>query len=152
MSTRQINSRGLNLIESFEELRQTGYLPTAADKPTAGWGHTGPDVVVGQTYSMAQCVSWLEQDLDWAEDVVSQHVTVPLTDNQFSALVSICYNIGSGNFDRSTLLKDLDSGDYTDADSQFLLWDKQRGTTLPGLERRRQAEKTLFETPDTEDS
>ena len=73
---------------------------------------------------------------------------MPLGDNQFAALVSIAFNIGGGNFDRSTLLRDLVANDIPDASAQFLVWDRQRGVELPGLERRRQAERALFDTPD----
>ena len=147
---RQINQAGLDLIKGFETLRLVGYLPTPNDRPTAGWGHTGSDVQVGETYAEDQAESWLWSDLTWAEDAVDSSVTVPLTDNQFAALVSIAFNIGATNFDHSTLLRELDSGDYADAASQFLVWDKQRGVTLAGLDRRRQAEQALFNTPDTE--
>jgi lysozyme len=122
-------------------------LPTSRDVPTAGWGHTGPDVKLGVAYPLAQRQTWFAQDLKWACDTVEEHCTVPLTDNQFAALVSICFNIGAANFDRSTLLKDLNASDTTDAAAQFLVWDKQRGVKLAGLDRRRAAEKALFETP-----
>ena len=144
---RQINAAGLEIIESSEQLRLAGYLPTLNDKPTAGWGHTGPDVRVGETYPMSQCLAWLHQDLGWAENVVSLHAKGPLNDNQFSALVSLCFNIGSGNFDSSTLLKDLNAADLDDAANQFLVWDKQRGKGLPGLDIRRARERALFLTP-----
>ena len=142
--TRQINQAGLDLIKSFEKLRLIGYLPTPNDKPTAGYGHTGPDVQVGAAYAPSQCEAWLQQDLAWAEQTVETNATIGLTDNQFAALVSLCYNIGSQNFDASTLLRDLNQVDIIDAADQFAVWDKQRGVDLPGLDRRRAAEEALF--------
>jgi lysozyme len=141
---RQINDAGRALIQSFEGKRNVGYLPTPNDVPTAGYGHTGPDVDLGVEYSDDQIEQWFEQDIAWAERAVEQHVTVGLTDNQFAALVSICFNIGLENFINSTLLRDLNSGNYGDASDQFLVWDRQRGQTLPGLRRRREAERGLF--------
>ena len=142
----QLSLKGQAFIQGIETDQPVGMLPTPNDKPTAGWGHTGPDVQLGVAYPLSQRVQWFMQDIQWAVNTVNQHCTVPLTQNQFDALVSICFNIGAPNFDKSTLLKDLDSGDYADAASQFLVWDKQRGVTLPGLEKRRLAEKALFET------
>jgi len=142
----ELSDNGKEFIKSFETRQSVGYLPTPNDVPSAGYGHTGPDVELGVAYCDEQIDSWFNADVAWAVAAVNKHVGVPLTQNQFDALVSICFNIGQGNFDSSTLLKDLDEGDYTDAAAQFLVWDKQRGTVLRGLERRREAEQTLFET------
>ena len=143
----QINARGLAIIDKYEECRLEAYLPTPNDVPTIGWGHT-LGVKLGDTCTQAQADAWQLEDLEWAESVVATHATVPLTSNQFSALVSITYNIGATNFDSSTLLKDLNSADITDAAQQFLVWDRQRGVRLSGLDARRADEKALFETPD----
>ena len=70
-------------------------------------------------------------------------MTVPLTQNQFDALVSLTYNIGSGAFNNSTLLK-LNKGDYQGAADQFLVWNKADGKVMKGLVRRREAERALF--------
>ena len=147
--TRRINDVGLDLIKSFETLQTTGYLPTVNDKPTAGWGHTGPDVEVGVDYPLTQCVRWLLNDLAWAEDAVDSATTgITLTDNQFAALVSLTFNIGKANFDHSTVLRDLQAQDDPDAAKAFELWNKQAGEVLNGLTRRRAAEEALFNTPD----
>ncbi len=71
-------------------------------------------------------------------------VTVPLNQNQFDALVSLTYNIGSGAFNNSTLLKKLNKGDYQGAADQFLVWNKAGGKVMKGLVRRREAEQALF--------
>lgn len=145
---RQLTAAGLDLIKSFEDLRQTGYLPTLNDKPTGGWGHTGPDVQVGVFYPMDVCDAWLIRDTVSACAEVSQDVTVALTDDEFDALVCLTFNIGRGAFKGSTLLKKLDAGDHQGAAQQFLVWNKQAGKELAGLDRRRAAEKALFELPD----
>jgi lysozyme len=71
-------------------------------------------------------------------------VKVPLTSNQFSALVSFAFNCGVGNLQGSTLLKKLNSLDYPTAANEFLKWDKANKIQLAGLTRRRKAERELF--------
>jgi len=144
--TRQINAAGLDLIKSFETLKLSAYMPTQNDVPTIGWGHTS-GVKMGDTCTEDKAEAFLRADLAWAEAAVEDNVTVPLTDDEFAGLVSLCFNIGAANFDHSTLLRDLDSGDYDAAAAQFAVWNKQHGITLGGLVRRRAAEEALFETP-----
>ena len=146
--TRQLTPAGLDLIKSFEELRLVGYLPTIDDKPTAGWGHTGPDVKLGETYLLDQANAWLIADTASACEEVERDVTVPLSDDEFGALVCLTFNIGRGAFKGSTLLKKLNAGDHQGAAQQFLVWNKQAGKELAGLDRRRAAEEALFDTPD----
>lgn len=143
---RSLSPNGVTFIESWEVYRPVGYMPTAADRPTAGWGHTGTDVQVGVTYSRDQCEQWFDDDIGWAESTVDQHARQDLTQNQFDALVSICFNIGQGAFDASTLLRDVNASDDEDAENEFLRWDKQRGMVLSGLSRRRAAERDLYMT------
>jgi lysozyme len=72
-------------------------------------------------------------------------VGVELTQNEYDALVSLCYNIGSGNFVSSTLVKMLKAGEpKSEVAKQFLRWDKAGGKPLAGLTRRRNAEAELF--------
>ncbi|WP_312069487.1 lysozyme, partial [Acinetobacter sp.] len=75
---------------------------------------------------------------------VNNLVKVPLSQNQFDALVSLTYNIGSTAFKNSTLLKKLNAKDYAGAADQFLRWNKGGGKVLKGLVRRREAERALF--------
>lgn len=142
--TRQINDAAKRLIKSFEQLRTQAYLPTGKDVPTIGYGHTD-GVQMGDTCTEDEADAWFDDDVAWAENAVERHCTIDLTDNQFGALVSITFNIGQGNFDSSTLLRDLNANDIADASAQFLVWDKQRGGELPGLKRRRVAERALFD-------
>ncbi len=146
--TRQTNAVGLDLIKRFEAFRPTGYLPTAQDRPTAGWGHTGADVAVGVTYPVEQCEAWLRADLAEAERAVNDAVTAALSDNAFAACVSLAFNIGGQAFSSSTLCRMLNALDFAGAADQFLRWNRQAGTVLPGLTRRREAERALFLTPD----
>src|SRR5262249_42802085 len=90
----------------------------------------------------------LEQDLRNAERSVQQLVTVPLNANQFAALVSFTFNLGAQNLRSSTLLRDLNAGDYRGAADQFNRWVFAGGAVEQGLVKRRQAERELFLTPD----
>jgi lysozyme len=84
-------------------------------------------------------------DLNTFEDAVSRAVHVPLSQSQFDALVSFAYNCGPANLRASTLLRLLNRGDYTGAAGQFGKWAHAGAEILPGLVRRRAAERALFE-------
>lgn len=85
------------------------------------------------------------RDLADAAMTVTTDVKVPLTDDQRAALEDFIYNLGSGNFGSSTLLRKLNAGDYAGAAAQIDLWDHAGGKVFAGLLRRRQAETRLFE-------
>jgi lysozyme len=145
---RQINAAGLELVKSFEAFRPIGYLPTPDDRPTAGWGHAGGDVELGVTYSAEQCEAWLRTDLAEAEAAVAEAITAPVGDNAFAACVSLAFNIGGQGFAGSTLARMVNALDFTGAADQFLRWNRQAGAVVPGLTRRREAERALFLSPD----
>jgi len=92
-----------------------------------------------------QALDLLSRDLGVAEGAVLRAVKVPLTQNEFDALVSFTFNVGAGNLNSSTLLRLLNSGNKKDVPAQFLRWNRSKGVVLPGLERRRRAEALLFE-------
>lgn len=142
------NDAGIALIKEFEGIRLKAYPdPGTGGAPwTLGIGTTF-GITKGMTCTVEQAEAWLRRDLAVFENKVSRMVTVPLTDNQFSALVAFTYNVGPGNLLKSTLLKKLNAGDYAGAADQFGAWNKAAGRVLPGLTRRRQAERTLFLTP-----
>lgn len=137
--------RGIELIKSFEQCRLIGYLPTPDDVPTIGWGHTGPEVKIGMTWTQEQADLQLALDVERFEHAVSSAVTVPLTQPEFDACVSLAFNIGADAFKKSTLVKKLNAGDFDGAAMEFRRWNKQSGRELAGLTRRRKAEYELFE-------
>lgn len=134
--------KGLELIKHFEGLRLGAY-QCSADVWTIGYGHTA-GVKPGDAITTEQADAFLRQDVADSERAVSRFVSVPLTQNQFDALVSFTFNLGSGSLRNSTLLKKLNAGDYSGAAEQLLRWVNAGGKKLPGLVRRREAEKTLF--------
>lgn len=116
---------------------------------TGGWGHSGPDLPpLGTPITQAQADAWRAADMARAAAFVEAHVTVPLTDNQFSVLAEWTYNVGVGNFLGSILLRVLNQGNYAAVPAQLMRWTKAGGKTLPGLVTRRLKEAALFTTPD----
>lgn len=141
-SLRPINETGLNLIKDFEGRRLTAY-QDAVGVWTIGYGHTRT-AYPGQQISEAGATALLRADVATFERAVSQAVTVPLTENQYAALVSFAFNVGSGALNSSTLLRRLNAGDYNGAANELLRWNRAGGRELYGLTRRREAERSLF--------
>lgn len=140
---------GLSLTEQCEGCQLTAYQDQVG-KWTIGYGHTGSDVTPGLTITMDQAQQLLQQDVAKASACVNDNVTVQLTQDEFDALVDFVFNLGPGNFEGSTLLRDLNTGDFTAAAGQFELWDHAGGAVVAGLLRRRQQEEALFESGVTE--
>ena len=139
----QISKAGLDLIKEFEGLYLKAYR-CPAGVPTIGYGHTA-GVAMGQTITQQQADDYLRRDVRQFERAVERQVSVPLTQGQFDALVSFAFNLGEGALAQSTLLRLLNAGDYAGAAAQFDRWNKASGRVLPGLVRRRAAERALFE-------
>ncbi|MDF7667444.1 lysozyme [Orbaceae bacterium ESL0727] len=138
-----ISNNGKQLIKSFESLQLSAY-HCPAGILTIGYGHTG-NVKLGQTISEREADCLLMQDLYQAENSINKLVKVPLSQNQYDALVSFVFNVGTMAFNKSTLLCQLNNRDYVSAANEFLRWNKANGVVLAGLVKRRQAEKMLFE-------
>jgi lysozyme len=136
------NEAGKRLIKSFEGCRLTAY-KCPAGVWTIGYGETA-GVHEGMVITQEQADQMFDSALARYEIPVMNVVAVPLNENQFSALVSLSYNIGNGAFGRSTLLRKLNESDYSAAAEQFLVWNKGGGKVLNGLTRRREAERALF--------
>ena len=130
------------MIREFEGLKLKSYL-CPAGVWTIGVGHT-KGVKPGMVITEERAKELLREDLAEFEAGITKLVRVPLTSNQFSALVSLAFNVGLANVASSTLLKKLNEGDYQGAADQFPRWDKARGKTLAGLTRRRAAERALW--------
>ena len=142
-----ISEIGLKLIAQFEGCYLQAYL-CPANVWTIGIGTTiypnGVKVKKGDKCTLEQAHEYLAHDMIEFEKTVNDSVKVPLSQNQFDALVSLTYNIGSAAFKNSTLLKKLNAKDFTGAADQFLVWNRGGGKVLKGLVRRREAERALF--------
>lgn len=138
-----LGSKGTALIHSFEKLCLVGYADEGG-VPTIGWGHTGPDVYVGQVCTVAQADAWFAQDTHAAVAAVNASVQVPLSQNQFDALVAFTFNVGVNAEAHSTLCRKMNAGDMAGAALEFAKWNHVNGVVSAGLTRRRQAEHDLF--------
>ena len=141
-ATLVLSAAGLGFIQQHEGTVQTAYLD-AVGVPTICTGSTY-DVRLGMVATFDDCAERLRIDSSRAADAVRRLVHVPLTQEQFDALVSFTFNVGEGNLAKSTLLRKLNQGDYCGAGREFLRWDKAKGKTLQGLSRRRAGESATF--------
>lgn len=138
------NQAGIRIIKKYEALKLMAYY-CPAKILTIGWGHTGPDVKSGMQISEHMADLLLEKDLEKFEAGISLLLKRKVTENQFSALVCLVFNIGLEAFQDSTLLLKLNSGAPLDhCGTEFLRWNKSKGKVLNGLTKRRQEERDLF--------
>lgn len=141
---RTINERGLQLVKQFEGLRLKAYL-CPAGVPTIGYGSTGKHVKMGMEITEDEAELLLRRDLKRFEIGVAELIgDTPTTSDQFSALVSLAFNIGLGALARSTVLKRHNLGNPRGAANAFAMWNRAGGKILPGLIRRREAEAKLY--------
>jgi lysozyme len=146
LQARQINDAGLTLVKHFEGFYGDAYRDEVGVW-TIGYGHTGLQhkdgtVFRGRTVTRAEADQLLQYDMHQFEARVSALVSVPLNDNEFSALVSFDFN--TGGLSNSTLRALLNRDDREAAADQFLRWNRAGGRVLAGLTRRRQSERNLF--------
>ena len=145
----QISAEGLAIIKRHEGFRSHPYRD-AVGIPTIGYGATFYPVT-GRRVSMAdpplsepQASALLEAMVERFAAGISRYAQVPLTQNQFDALVSWAYNVGLEAARTSTLMRRLNAGDYQGAADQLPRWNRAGGRVLPGLTRRRAAERAMF--------
>ena len=136
---------GIALTKRYEGLRLKAYQDSGGVW-TIGYGHTGNDVHPEKEVTQLEAESLLRADLGSALDCVNEAVKAPLQQNQFDALVDFCFNVGSGNFVRSTLLLKVNEKDFEMATEQFGIWINVNGQPSRGLqtERERSAESAMF--------
>lgn len=136
-----INDKGRQIIETYEGCKLEAYV-CPAGVLTIGFGHTG-DVKKGDRITQHQAEVILEYDLERFETAVGQ-MAPKANANQFSALVSFAFNVGTEALRKSTLLKKFLAGAPLGAADEFSKWTHAGGKELPGLVKRRAAEKALF--------
>ena len=146
----RVSDAGLRFIAAHEGSRNRPYNDPSGFC-TVGIGHligrrrcTQADYNQWGTLTEQQILDLFREDIRRFEDPVSAAVKVPLTQNQFDALVSFSFNVGVGAFQKSTLLRKLNAGDYGGAAAEFAKWNKSAGRVLAGLTRRRAEERALF--------
>lgn len=145
----ETNNQGIDLIKSFEGLELAAYLDVAGIW-TIGHGHTAT-AIEGMEITLEKALELLKADLKATENFVTRALgATKTTANQFSAMVSLAFNIGVGAFGRSTVLREHKAGNHAAAGRAFLLWDKAtidgQLTQVAGLARRRESERQLYTT------
>lgn len=143
----------LDLVKHYEGFRSRAYIDTSG-LPVIGYGQSrinGQTVRMGQYITRAQADAALARELYHIQRLVLNNVKVELTPHQLGALTSLVYNAGTRVIKQSTLSRKLNAGDYQGAAREFTRWNKAnqggRLVALPGLTKRRAAEKNLFLTP-----
>lgn len=142
----ELSDDGLDHIKQWEALRTHAYLDSVGVW-TIGYGHTRT-ARKGMTISEAKAEQLLERDVAWAEAAVSKYVNVPITQNQYDALVSLCFNIGATAFRKSTLVRELNKKNYEAVPSQLMRWKHGGGRVIKGLVNRRMSEVALWNEAD----
>ena len=138
----KLGEKGTEILKYFEGCKLTAYQDSVGVW-TIGYGHT-KGVYDGMTITQDEAEQMLLTELEEYEGYIESMVTVPLTQNQFDALVVWIYNLGPTNFRNSTLLKELNAGNYNAAGQEITRWNKAGGKVLAGLVKRREAEAELF--------
>ena len=132
------------MIKKSEGFRSHEY-PDVSGFKTIGYGHR---IAAGESFptgiSEPQAAAILAADVHNAEQAIERQVHFPLTQGQFDALVDFCFNLGSGRLASSTLLRELNAGNFAAAGNQLLVWDHAGGEVNAGLKARREAEFALW--------
>lgn len=147
---RTVNRETIEHVKRWEGMKLTAYPdPGSRDGTpwTIGYGHTSDGFMKvhrGLTITVAQAEAALEFDLNETAAAVDELVKVELSDNQFGALVSFAFNVGTGAFAKSTLLRKLNKGDYAAVPTEMARWVNNDGKPMKGLVNRRAAEAGLW--------
>ena len=150
MRTRQIaaaltlSASALVGITLHEGYRDTAYIPVPGDVPTIGFGTT-EGVKMGDRITPLKALARALSDVQKFEGALKQCVRVPLHQHEYDAFVSLAYNIGSGAFCGSTLVRKLNASDYAGACAEIDRWTYAGGKRLPGLVKRRAEERARCE-------
>jgi len=139
IATLALSASALVGIAVHEGYREAAYRPVLGDVPTIGFGTTA-GVQMGDRIEPVQALVRKLADVQQFEGALKRCVRVPLHQHEYDAFLSLAYNIGSGAFCSSTLVRKLNAGDYAGACAEILRWDRFQGQLLRGLTLRRQAE------------
>jgi len=138
------NHTAVQIIKEEETLQLTAY--ELGGVWLIGYGHL---MLEGEksTITPEEAEAFLREDLHWCESAIERYVTVPVTLNEFSAMVAFCYNVGSGKTRTSSVVRKVNIDDRPGAADSFLLWNRMNGVIMSALANRRARERTLFITP-----
>lgn len=145
----QISDAGVEFIKRFEGFSKVAYPdPGTGGRPyTIGYGTTrvnGKPVELGMTCTEEEALQWLAEDVNDYLRQIEGSVEPALYQSQVDAIASFAYNVGCGNFLKSTLLKKINALDWHGASIEFLKWNRAAGKVMMGLTKRRTAESEIF--------
>jgi len=144
----RVNDKALEIIKAFEGFSSVPYLdPIGIATIGFGsiWDINGDRITMRHVpINNDEATELLRKEVHHVEAAIKKLISAELTENMFSAIGSLTYNIGTGNLQRSTLRIKINRGKYLDAADEFPKWRRAGGRILKGLVRRRQAEKNLF--------
>jgi len=147
VAEQRMSDKGIKLLQQFEGFRTNAY-QCSAGVWTIGWGHTSaagaPKVRKGMVITRQEAEVILRRDLKQYEDAVRKHVKVKLTQDEFDALVSFCFNIGTNGFAASSVVRYINTGRKHLVGAGLAMWVKAGGKTSKGLVARRKMEADLF--------
>jgi lysozyme len=138
------SKEAVDLIKQWEGCSLDSY-QDAKGKWAVGYGQNGQHIGPGMRILQSEADQWLANHVAELQEQMTKLITVPITQKQFDALVSLVYNIGIGAFANSTLLKKLNTQHYDAAGMEILRWTHSHGVELEGLVRRRSAEYRLYQ-------
>lgn len=144
-----MSRKGLEFLRQREASRNQAYQDNVGVW-TIGVGHTAaagpPKPVRGMRISDEEITAILAHDLVQYEDAVEKAIKVPMKQNEFDAMVSLCFNIGTGAFSKSSVVRWCNTGNKRKAADSFLLWNKggRPRRVIKGLTNRRNLERTMF--------
>jgi lysozyme len=141
--TLRVPDTAIQLVKQFEGCKLNAYID-ANGYPTIGYGHKLVGATKASSITEEEAQTLLEQDLQIATLAVQRLTSVPLNDQQLSALIDFVYNLGAGTYQHSTLRMKLNRGEYKAAAEEFKKWVYAGSIKLPGLIRRRQLEADIF--------
>ena len=134
-----LSATGLVAILGYEGFSDTAYIPIEGDVPTIGFGTT-EGVKLGDTITPEKAVERAFRDIQKTESAIHKCVHVPLSQNEYDSFSSLAFNIGTGAFCNSTLVKKLNARDYEGACKEIKRWVYSQGKVVPGLVARREKE------------
>ncbi|MCV7833650.1 lysozyme [Escherichia coli] len=134
-------------IKTITYLSDTGCLEIQGASLVGVWtvchGHTGKDIMLGKTYTKAECKALLNKDLATVARQINPYIKVDIPETTRGALYSFVYNVGAGNFRTSTLLRKINQGDIKGACDQLRRWTYAGGKQWKGLMTRREIEREI---------
>ena len=139
IATLSLSAAALVGIALHEGYTDKAVVPIPGDVPTIGFGTT-ENVHMGDRITPPQALARALTDIQKYEGALKRCVTAPLHQYEYDTYIDLAYNIGSGAFCRSTLVKKLNAGDYAGACREILQWNRAGGRIVPGLVARREAE------------